>query len=83
MPLCTEDSQTAPNTLKFIFPLKHLSLFSKTFTKLEEAKVGTLSAYMSNLEDAFVKIGEEEESFTEGFEALGQELQPSGNVLER
>jgi len=34
---------------------------------LEDAQVGSISVFMSNLEDAFVKIGEEEDNFTEGF----------------
>ncbi len=56
---CTEDKQTAKNTLKFIMPLEELPNFAKTFRALEEAKVGLISVYVSNLEDAFVKIGED------------------------
>lgn len=55
-----EDQQSAANTVKFIFPLKELPNFSKTLKELEEAKIGEISIFMSNLEDAFIKIGEEE-----------------------
>ena len=48
------------NTLKFILPLEELPKFSKTFKALEDAKIGQFSVFVSNLEDAFVKIGEEE-----------------------
>jgi hypothetical protein len=54
---CTEDKQTAKNTLKFVLPLSQVPYFAKTFKALEDAKVGMVSVYMSNLEDAFVKIG--------------------------
>lgn len=40
-------------------PLEELPNFAKTFRALEEAKVGLISVYVSNLEDAFVKIGED------------------------
>lgn len=62
-----EDKQAASNTLKFIFPLSELPKFSTTLKALEDAQVGSISVFMSNLEDAFVKIGEEEDNFTEGF----------------
>jgi hypothetical protein len=43
---------------------------------LEDAQVGSISVFMSNLEDAFVKIGEEEENFTEGFQILNESSVP-------
>lgn len=68
-----EDQQSAANTVKFIFPLKELPNFSKTLRELEEAKVGEISIFMSNLEDAFIKIGEEEEQFSEGFKEVSMQ----------
>jgi hypothetical protein len=64
IPKCTEDRQTAKNTLKFILPLDQLPSFAKTFKALEEANIGQISVSKSNLEDAFVKIGEEEDDFS-------------------
>jgi hypothetical protein len=46
---CTEDKQTAKNTLKFVLPLSELPKFAKTFKLLEEADVGQVSVYVSNL----------------------------------
>lgn len=68
-----EDQQSAANTVKFIFPLKELPNFSKTLKELEEAKIGEISIFMSNLEDAFIRIGEEEEQFTEGFKEISMQ----------
>ena len=70
-----EDQQSAANTVKFIFPLKELPNFSKTLKELEEAKVGEISIFMSNLEDAFIKIGEEEEQCSEGFKEVSLQTQ--------
>ena len=56
----TEDKQTAKGTLKFILPLEELPNFESTFSALEAADIGQISVYVSNLEDAFVKIGEDE-----------------------
>ena len=64
---CKEDKQTAKNTLKFVLPLEELPNYSKAFKALEDAQIGQLSVLVSNLEDAFVKIGEEEDNLTEGF----------------
>lgn len=70
-----EDQQSAANTVKFIFPLKELPHFSKALRELEEARVGEISIFMSNLEDAFIKIGEEEEQFSEGFKEISLQTQ--------
>lgn len=51
------DPQTANSTLKFLIPPTEAKKLAKIFDKLE--KMCTLSVKKSNLEDAFIKLGEE------------------------
>lgn len=60
IPSAKEDMQTAYNTLKFLLPQSEVAKFGELFKKLEGTC--TLSVKMSNLEDAFIKLGEECES---------------------
>ena len=54
---CVEDRQTAKNTVKFRLPFEEIGRFAAVFAELEREDVGMISVYVSNLEDAFVKIG--------------------------
>lgn len=57
IPNAKEDMQTAHNTLKFLLPQSEVAKFGELFKKLEGTC--TLSVKMSNLEDAFIKLGEQ------------------------